>query len=97
MSFVIMRLPVCDRCGEPWLPRQKEIRKHPDTARTCGKCKSTFWNQNDETVIANQVPPIDFASITPSIKRKPAPYSTEKRKRPCKHGLLRCPECKTTD
>jgi hypothetical protein len=40
------------------LPRQKHIRQHPEEAKTCGKCKSTFWNQNDKTVEADQVPPV---------------------------------------
>jgi hypothetical protein len=58
MSYVIIRLSVCDRCEQAWLPRQKHIRQHPEEAKTCGKCKSTFWNQNDKTVEADQVPPV---------------------------------------
>ena len=37
-------LPVCEVCGEPWLPRKGPMRDDPTTVPRCGKCKSPKWN-----------------------------------------------------
>ncbi len=45
MAIGTFRLPICDVCGEPWLPRAGPERDNPETCKRCGKCKTTGWNR----------------------------------------------------
>jgi len=44
--IVTIRLPLCDRCGEIWLPQKGETRRNPKLVKRCGKCKSPSWNRS---------------------------------------------------
>lgn len=47
MAVVQMQIPVCDVCGEPWLPQKGPAREDPRThAKRCGKCKSEKWDRD---------------------------------------------------
>ena len=45
MAVTEMRIPVCDVCGEAWLPKKGPNRDDPaSNVKRCGKCKSPNWN-----------------------------------------------------
>lgn len=51
MGIKTVKLPVCDVCGEMWLPDKRlpdgshnPAREHPELCKRCGKCKTPRWN-----------------------------------------------------
>lgn len=44
--IVTIRLPLCDKCGEIWLPRKDKTRNKPERTDRCSKCKSPDWNRS---------------------------------------------------
>lgn len=95
MAVEQFQLPMCDVCGEAWLPLQNEARQDPrkyDAKQRrdglpplrCGKCKSPNWDRNFTGDRRRKDP-----AATP-LKAVPAPGASPVR---CKHGLLHCPQC----
>ncbi|MGH7296219.1 MAG: hypothetical protein ACRELB_14855 [Polyangiaceae bacterium] len=35
----------CERCGHPWVPRDREPAKDRVLPTVCPKCKSPYWNK----------------------------------------------------
>jgi DNA-directed RNA polymerase subunit M/transcription elongation factor TFIIS len=44
--IVTIDVPLCDRCGEIWLPTKGESRDNPELVLRCSKCKSPNWNRS---------------------------------------------------
>jgi DNA-directed RNA polymerase subunit M/transcription elongation factor TFIIS len=44
--IVTIRVPLCDRCGEIWLPTKGASRDNPELVLRCSKCKSPNWNRS---------------------------------------------------
>lgn len=45
MALITRELPVCDICGEEWLPKKGPARDNPRMfAERCGKCKNPKWD-----------------------------------------------------
>jgi hypothetical protein len=83
--IVTIRLPLCDRCGELWLPQKGETRTNPELVNRCGKCKSPNWNRSSRVkldkenhdrlrgLLRDAGIPIEDSSLPPSIPPQAAP------------------------
>jgi hypothetical protein len=105
MAVVLMQIPVCDVCGEPWLPQKGPARVDPRThAKRCGKCKSEKWDR-DYIFEAHDPEQAPAEDVIATIRGMPQDSNTANaiveltqaaaaavRKR-CIHMLLNCPIC----
>jgi len=78
-----IRVPICNGCGEPWLPQKGKTRNNPEEAERCGKCKTPAWNKGPEGKARRTLRAMGYSSGLP----EEAPRSL------CRHRLLNCPEC----
>lgn len=95
MGLKSPELPVCDNCGEVWLPKKGPARDDPrahDAEQRalpdgkplrCGKCKSLNWDIN--FVGDRRKKRVSSPAVEPEEAPKP--------KVRCKHGLLNCEKC----
>jgi hypothetical protein len=103
MAIKEIKVPFCDVCGEPWLPKFHQangmpnpIFEHPEQSKRCGKCKSTRWNANGvdrrrktqpQDTTETETPEVTIADVEQTIDR---PLQSTAR---CQHGLYKCPQC----
>jgi hypothetical protein len=101
MAVQSFNLPVCDVCGEPWLPQKgparEDIRKWDAEQRAvgkkvrCGKCKSEHWDR-DFVFEAHPVQEV----IMPDLSMVELTYIVDNpRNHPgrCRHRELNCSIC----
>jgi hypothetical protein len=86
--IVTIRLPLCDRCGELWLPQKGETRTNPALVNRCSKCKSPNWHRSSRVklekedydrlrgILKGNSIPIEDSSLPPSL---PPQAAREKR------------------
>lgn len=97
MALIKVTLPLCDICGEPWLPDKRlpdgsknPAYEFPELSKRCGKCKSMRWNWKMKEALLKAEKAGKMTSFPSPVKGKPPSVS---RVKTCRHGLVRCPTC----
>jgi len=87
MTIKTMEMPLCDVCGEIWLPNKGPARDNPrENAKRCGKCKNPRWD-------FKHVKSIQGETRGPGNPNWLATAKDEKQKKLCKHRSLNCTIC----